>query len=664
MRPAPPERHPARWAPLSALFGAIVAFSAWVFVVRHAVPRNGSALERARELGLVSWTTLTGYDTGQEAHAWLLGCLLVPLGLWAGWHALRRLQPEVAQAEETNHDTPASLAPEVSPVLPGALGSPPPWVPWLAVIAVAASVFLRHDVVRGPNPWGSFGLLGEEGVYLGAVQAMRTGRTLYADLAFPYGPLLIQPFDLWLRVAGDTVVAARMWVLALQSIGIVVVACTVHCLTGPKRGPWAAAVAAIAIAAVCPPFLPVLNSALLRPALALLPAAVLHAAALGWLPQFKHPYRWAGASIAIAVLLSFEVGAVAVASSVVALIMHRAPREAWVRTGGASVAMGCLLLLPLTLQGGLGGFLAQAVEMIQLPSLGYQALPYPDLAGVFKDASGQFGSFVPEDKATRAWASVPPFVIWAGLGVGLCGLGRRTGHQTTGLFLAAVASALLFRGALGRSDLYHLWFYGAVPVVVLATLGFSLLWEAANSEIRAALPPLAALCLIFLVTLETKQEIAFPLSEEVRLATAAGIADPLLGRTIENERTGRLTLLPRLAEQVDAVTQRARALPVADGVWFYPSEAAYYYLSDRPVPMRYLWAYDAATPAMQRRAISELEASPPRWIFHSSDTFDIDHIPQRKLVPLLDAWIAQNYTPVQELPGATLLERVGANPEL
>ncbi|MCO4773924.1 MAG: hypothetical protein KDA24_28080, partial [Deltaproteobacteria bacterium] len=288
MPPIPPDHRPERWAPLTSLFGGVVALVLWVFAVRHALPRSGRTLERAKEIGLVSWTTLTGYDTAQEANAWLLGCLLVPLGLWSGWVALG--------AERTSVDEePDPLPPEPNPITNSPLWPPPRWVPGLAVLTVMLSVFLRFDVAHDPNPWGSFGLLGEEGVYLGAVQAMRTGRTLYADLAFPYGPLLIQPLDWWLRIAGDTVVAARLWVLLLHGLGVGAVSLTVYCLVGPRRGPWAAAAAAIAMAAVSPPFLPVLNSALLRPALALLPAALVHAAASGGLPALKRPWHWVGA---------------------------------------------------------------------------------------------------------------------------------------------------------------------------------------------------------------------------------------------------------------------------------------------------------------------------------------------------------------------------------
>ena len=635
-------------APLGAALGLLIAVPVWATLVRHAIPRSGLALARALDMGLISNTVLEKYDKAQEQNAWLLGCLIVPLGLWAGWRALRG--PPSMRRRPPEDDTNArTIAPR--------------WVPWVAIGTVFLWVMARPGFLHGANPWGSFGFLGEEGVYLGAVQAMRTGRVLYAELAFPYGPLLIQPFDLFLRVAGDTVVAARLWVLFLNGLGILAIAYTVYCLVGPRRGSWAAAAAAVAIAAVMPPFLPTLNGVLLRPAMALLPAAVAHAAGSGWLGERRRPYLVSGVLVAVGGLLSFEIAGVAVLSTFVALLMHRADRTRHGQVWGACLAAGVIGLTPLALQGGLGGFFAQALEMVLLPTLGYQALPYPDAAAVFLDATGTFGAYGPADTPTLVWAVLPPLVIWAALGIGSLGAMKRTGGATIGLFVAAFAAAVLFRGALGRSDLYHLWFYGAVPVVTLAVVMLTLLWERAPSEGKALLVPMAALGLVGLVALHTQQEIAFPASEEQRLGDALAIEAPLVERPIRVGRTGRLRLLPRLASQVEAITVRAMALPREDGVWFYPSEATFYFLADRRVPLRYLWAYDAATPAMQRRAIADLEASQPRWVFQSADTFEIDHIPQADLVPLLDAWLAANYRPVQVLPGATLLERVGEGVE-
>ena len=550
-------------------------------------------------------------------------------------------------------------APVIVDSTPRSSSGPPWWVPWVALGTIAVSVLLRPGFLHGANPWGSFGFLGEEGVYLGAVQAMRTGRVLYADLVFPYGPLLIQPLDWFLRIAGDTVVAARAWVLFLHALGVLAVGLSVACLVGPKRAGWAAAAAALAIVAIMPPFLPTLNGVLLRPAMALLPAAVAHATCSGWLGSRRRIWAGVGALVAVGGLLSFEVAGVAVLSTGATLLLHRAGRDKHLLVWGACVGAGFVLLLPLTVQGGLPAFFSTALEMVSLPSLGYQALPYPDVAEVFRDASGAYGRHPPEDGPTLVWAALPPVLIWASLGIGVSAAGARSNRATAGLLVAAFAAAILFRGALGRSDLYHLWFYGAAPVVVLSVTLITLLWDRAPAEGRAALLPLAILSVLSLIALDTQQEIAFPAAEEKRLGEALTIDDPLVERPIRVGRSGRLRLLPRLGQQVEAITVRAMALPPEDQVWFYPSEATYYFLANRRVPLRYLWAYDAATPAMQRQAIADLEMSRPRWVFKSLDTFEIDHIAQNDLVPMLDAWLAANYRPVQVLPGATLLERVG-----
>jgi len=642
---APPESNRLRTlAPLGAALGLLLALPAWALMVRHVMPRSGLALARAQEMGLISHTVLESYDKAQEGNAWLLGCLLVPLGMWAGWRALRGM-PSVGRR----------------PAAPGEQPPPkvPVWVPWVAIATVFVWVMARPGFLHGANPWGSFGFLGEEGVYLGAVQAMRTGRVLYADLAFPYGPLLIQPLDWFLRLAGDTVVAARMWVLFLNGLGVLALAATVSCIVGPRRGSWAAAVAAVAIAAVMPPFLPTLNGVLLRPAMALLPVAVAHAACSGRLGEQRWPFFLTGALVAVGGLLSFEIAGVAVLSTAAALVVHRVGRDRHVQVWGACLGAGIIGLLPLTAQGGLLAFFRQALEMVRLPSLGYQALPYPDAAALFVDGGGGFGTYVPTDTPTLVWSVLPPLVIWAALGMGAMGVSARAGATTRGLLLAAIAGAILFRGALGRSDLYHLWFYGAVPTVTLVIVMLGLLWDRTPDEGKAGLVPVAALALIGLVALDTQEQIAFPEAEERRLGEALAIEDPLVERPIRVGRTGRLRLLPRLAAQVEAITLRAMELPPEDGVWFYPSEATFYFLANRRVPMRYLWAYDAATPAMQVRAIADLEASQPRWVFRSADTFEIDHIPQQDLVPLVDAWLATHYRAVQVLPGTTLLERIG-----
>ena len=649
--------------------GFVLGVLAWKVIcvlVAESAPAVAASVQEARQMGLVSFTVLQGYDKQQELVAWVLGCLLVPLSAWAIFAALK-------STSNTGRRSQPGTVPGAPPVL-----NLPPWFAELAILGTALGVAARAGgrFIWGANPWGSFGLLGEEGVYLGAVQAMRTGRTLYADIDFPYGPLLIQPLDLWLRIFGDTVPTARAYVLLLHVVGVLVLAKVLKALLGPRRGPWIALGGAVSIAAVAPMLLPNLNGVLLRPVLAFLPAALVFDGARrqgirsGRLPievegpggplivtAWKDPLLWAGATAVLAGLVSFEIGAAAVAGLLLAAALLRPRGAAWILLpAGASV--GALLGLAwLALQGGIPGLIAQMQQMLSLPGLGYQALPYPDALGLFRDGAGQLGAFPPKTAAEWVWAITPPVLIWLGLAVGLCPPRRGpfpSAHAP--LLVVAVTSAVLWRAALGRSDLYHLWFYGAVPSVLLVALLLERMWALAAVDFRPLVPTLAALGVLGAVALHPGEEIRFPDAEEVRLARQDSVADPLVPRRLTLDRAGNLQVLPRLGAQMNAIVTRAGKLPKADDVYFYPSEAAYYFLTDRRLPTRFLWAYDAATPAMQRAALDDLNRVQPRWVFRSTDTFPIDWIPQARLAPEIDRYLQGKYRLVEVLPGAELLE--------
>jgi len=539
-------------------------------------------------------------------------------------------------------------------------------------------MFFRPSFWHGANPWGSFGLLGEEGVYLGAVQAIREGRQLYTELEFPYGPLLIEPLNWWLTIFSDSIVSARVYSSFLTALGVAAAGIALRLLTGPRRGAWVGLAGALILALVAPLFLPTLNSVLLRTVLPFLPAALVIGGARdkefrtaeGGLPlavPWKCPFAAAGALAGVSLFFSFDSGAAALAGVVLSLLLVGSGISAIGRAALAFATICALVGTSLLLAGNLGGFVEQAQRMLHLPAIGYQALPYPDTFGLFVDSTGQKGSYPPMNPATDAWSQaaalwsvLPPLLIWAGLGIGLHGprvRGRAT--RNAGLLCTAVVSAVLFRAALGRSDLYHLWFYGAVPVVLLSALLTERLWDVATREFRVLICLLSCLAVLGVIAVDAEGEVRFPDEEELRLAKLAGVGgDPLAKRTINADRTGDLELLPRLAVQVEVTLHRVKELPKNQGVYFFPSEAAYYYLTRRPVPLRYLWAYDAATPRMQQLAIDDLEATKPQWLFRSTDTFSIDHIPRTHLMPRIDSYLKDNYRLVEVLAGATLHERV------
>ena len=689
-------RVPSRFVVASGVAAFVSGLLVWrvLFGIAQGmrgVPAEG--LKEARELGLISFTVLHNYDLGQEGLAWLLGCIVVPLSLWGVLASLLPAPPGLARPgrrrkggdRREGDDRRGEERQASDDDDPGEDGrraadrrGPPAWFPSLGLAATCAAVFFRPSLWRGPSPWGSFGLLGEEGVYLGAVQALREGRLLYTELEFPYGPLLIEPLTWWLAVFPDSVVSVRVYAALLSALGLAVAGLTLRALVGAGRGPWIGLFGALSLALLAPLFLPTLNSVLLRTTLPFLPAALVLAGSRGLdyrsteggpqlLALTRCPFSAAGLSAGIAVFFAFDSGAAAVVGLGLALLLVGSGPRVLGRVALAFSAVCALVGGALLIGGNLAGFIEQAERILHLPAIGYQALPYPDAFGIFVDSAGRIGGYPPVDPATELWSNatalwsvLPPLLIWLALGLGL--RAPRAGGRATrnaALLCTAVVAAVLFRAALGRSDLYHLWFYGAVPVVLIGMLLLERVWAVANTELRGVLIVTSLGAIAGLLSLGSESQVRFPDSEEVRLAEVAKIGgDPLEARTLDSARTGSLEVLPRLAVQIEVTLHRAAELPEDEGIYFFPSEAAYYFLTDRPVPLRYLWAYDAATPAMQQLAIDDLEASRPRWLFRSTDTFSIDHIPQNHLMPRIDSYLKENYRLVEVLAGATLHERV------
>jgi hypothetical protein len=143
--------------------------------------------------------------------------------------------------------------------------------------------------------------------------------------------------------------------------------------------------------------------------------------------------------------------------------------------------------------------------------------------------------------------------------------------------------------------------------------------------------------------------------EQVRLQGVAPTAD---STRLDLKRTGSIDTDPATAAQIDAVLSWAERLPEHESIWFYPSEAMFYFLTDRPPPNSFLWAYDAPSRDLQERAIAELSKSPPQWLVRSNLGFTIDWIPESELLPQLSLYVQSNYETVGMLPGATLMKRI------
>lgn len=650
-----PARGGSRLGLAVAITAAVAAALAapWLLLL---LPLDGSELARAEDLGLISFTVRAGYPESQELPVYLWFVLLAPAAVGAlasRWYRYRAPIP---------------------------CGRWPRWA-WFAMVAVLALFAVDVGYVIASVPWGRFGFLAEEGVYLGMAAGLRQGDALYRDLAFSYGPLMGWPVPLALRLCGDEILGYRLLVWACNLAGLTLVAIL---LSRMVRSPLVALVALVAIGLLTVPVLPNLNATTLRLALGAF-AAGMAGIGISGRPRRTAHLASAGVATGLALAFSFEVGVASLAAVVAVMLLPVVQRQGVARCArqAAIVAVGaCAVLLPvaavLVIRGEIVSFAVTLRTMVDLPGAGYQALPWPDLLGWFRDTAGTHRPFPPSELtylhpgepghggevlAISWWSSVPWLVLAWGVGVTAAATVRawkdREGPlspYTTSLLGIALFGAIVGRGAVGRSDLYHMQFYGALPALLV---GAALVDQVLRGGNPVRHPWRGAVLLLLLASLAVSLASwppRFYAPGGVRgPASRVGLIDDHLV-PLDRPRARGIHLQPEVAQEVRAVVDWARALPPERTVWFYPSEATYTWLTDRPPTTPYPWAYDAATRAQRLELVDRLDEDPPDCVLVTEGTFSIDHIPGEELLPEIEDWIDRRYVPATlSLPGATVL---------
>ena len=176
----------------------------------------------------------------------------------------------------------------------------------------------------------------------------------------------------------------------------------------------------------------------------------------------------------------------------------------------------------------------------------------------------------------------------------------RADPTRTAVLLLAVFGMLAFRSALGRSDLKHL--IDPLPAAaVLLVVGADRLFAAWR---RGSMTnPLAAWRVVALALLVG--HVGFTL-----------VSTPLRGlRTTLSHasllRSGRAAVGDPLVTQVARWVQLETE--VDEPVLFLPNNGAYYYLANRPSPIRFVMGHQMVTQAHRDEVLAQLRADPPRY---------------------------------------------------
>ncbi len=630
---------------------------------------------RENALGIVSLASLARYPQQQETFWFFVSAALAVVVAWAAarWLARRAVGPRVA-VEALSVGAllsllwfPGAAGPLVAAALAlgalllggsGSAVSPaanldpvtlsPARVALLCCGALVLALLLASDFQA--NLWSvlhrfpdaaravdGFPFMGEIGQHLAWANALSDGGFHGKDFFCLYGPL----YDLGLvgawRVFGRSVAA---WAFYLSATRVVAFAglLVLTALLVRRR---------LLVLAV-PFLLPWIN---LRSGLAFIGLCFL----LGWLLSRRSScVALAGFTAGVSLLFSQEFG---VAFCVVAVLVF-ALHVAW-RAGILFVVAGAAVIVPVFIWYAANDALSPMLrEMVGYPAYifaGYAKVPFPSLASAIpfsiSDWGGrellafQLGYGVPAVCLGGLLLALPisrldpraPVASLRGLIDGL-----RNDPVRTGVLAVAVFGMLAFRTALGRSDLKHMidtMPAAVVLLVVVADRGISFwrsgAWPGGLAAWRAVVFAVLIATLGFSLPAEPVKNLNHNLS---------------LLRIWEYGR--RPIGDPQVMRVVRWVKHHTEA---GEPVLFLPNNGAYYYLTDRPNPIRFVMGHQIVTQTHRDEVLAQLRDRPPRYLVWDEGALRVDDLSDELVFgePLL-RWLEESYEEEQRFGAVSI----------
>ena len=626
------------WALLAGgcLAGLIAAFLVSLYPFDFS-----TVLDEARRLGIVSRTTLAGYAKSRDILSYA-ALLLLPvacsLGVWLVWSRGRR--PALLTLLSYTSAIPAAST-------------------LSRRLAASAILFLfllaTFNINDFYSPVSGWAFLGEEGEYLAWAQALLDGGVYARDFFATRGPLVVYPLAWTMKLFGTSVLVGRFYAYGLNLIAAVILMLLLYRTVRNRTLVILSSLLALELFSGGGGRV---EAGMLRVFLGFVPLLILyrHAGSSRRLPLLA-----AGAALALSLLYSQEAGFCAVMATGAFLCLEtRAGDFRYVTRYSLLVAAGCLVVLGAVLGyffrvNALGRFLENLYGFPKLMTLGYASLPFPSITD-FLAAPLTGGAYLPY------W--ITGIYILAGISLLVrmfLDSGSRDLHFRGALLVFGI---FLFRSALGRSDESH--FYFALPPAFL--LAILMLDDAVSGVAGSSLKMLKTGRLMFLAALLSSLLLLFGTSRVLQdrvFAIYDGVRQA--GSKFRVEETGvRLPQMirggvffdPKTAGKLVKIGNALdRCSREGEYVFFFPNEAAYYFLFNRRVPTRYVHAYFAASSAQRREMVADLELKRPACAVYSLEEWRIDDIPEGVQVPEVVRYLNDAYFVAEDLGGVLILRR-------
>ncbi len=617
-----------------AVFLGLLAGLSLSLLVISLWPVSTEALDKARELGIVSITILSGYPKAMEVQYYLIFLFFTPATAAIFW-ALYRYMLSRREWEQFE-----SLASVQTPIR----------YRWFIVAALAA-LFLSFHGAYFTSYWISeWYLFGEQGENVSWAKAILSGKVLYRDTFCLYGPLMQYGLAFFMDIFGVNLWSARLYAFFTYALTALVIGTVPFAVL---RRPLHAALLALTLLAFYFPVKLSVNATPLRLFIPFVSFYLLYRYA-------SSPRRYlvllAGAVTGLAFLYSQENGLAALLAAVSLLIVSVPVRGmSKIRSALIEAALFILgffavitpFIIFFALNDALWPFLQTILEYPRYVMLGYAAVPAPD---IFSAVKGFVADDLPFGRLRYPVVFAMPPVIYA-VGLLVIALNVFKGrYSRRELFFFAVLTygVITFRSALGRSDGFHLVQVYAPAFFVLAYLADVTF---GGSSVKDRVKALIIFCVIFampaffvLTNFNKKAPREFvrvnitEISDKFSAVPRPGFVQ------VDTPETGGVYMPRRTSAQVEELLGFKSNLTLADTVYVFGNVPFYYFLLDKRNPTRFDYPYWAVTTGMQAEIVRDLVRNKPDYILYKLDRMDrIDDMPPSIQVPLVYRHIMENY---------------------
>ncbi|HAM52732.1 MAG TPA: hypothetical protein DCP92_19310 [Nitrospiraceae bacterium] len=606
-----------------------------------------SELRKARELGIVSASILQGYPKSKDVASYFsllffpFSFAIVPWYIWARNRTavVKELFLFADAKTKRNHHTYLYV-----------------------IIMLIGGVLWTFNITdfHDPNykPFvGSWPFLGEDGETLAWVQSILSGGVYGKDFFCLYGPLLIYPLAWAMKLFGHTVLIERAlkYCYDLLAFGLVV-----FFLFKTLRFKWLSFFASLLYLVIFPPYWHLsVNFTALRFVLGIVPFLLLHF----YRSKGKRNLLFlAGIVIGLSILFSQEAGIASLIACVCVFFLDDVLRQRKVRTFSINTAIllsGLVaavtpMLIFFAAKGALVMFFDNIYSFPKLKILGYGSFPFPSLTDFISNPLEVF-----------------PLAYWMIFFYSIMSIYLtvlfllKSDDETLYLKIALLLySIILFRIPLGRVALedavkvFH-------PTLLLLLLQIDCMAAALLNTRKLhlrighalfALLVIGSFSIVVLYGTNVRYNIV-SLEDRLRNFSQKLTVAPI-GVDLQGIARGKIFYHPSTANSIvniknflDAYAQREKY------VYFFPNEAAYYFIFNKQNPTRYAIAYFAVTSPQRLDLISGLEKNKPKFIIYSLDTWRVDDIPETIQVPEVVDYIKQKYETLGNLGEVVILQR-------